>query len=130
MSCKILRNSEGRMKYKGMSLRGTKQSRTVQIHPVWRAIASYLPLTYSIYVNIGFERWRRLTPATLRWPTLSPASRKEGLKFFLPSLQQSWREGRRAEPRRGESSAPGLRHFHLHSPRILKLAMTWWTCHG
>ncbi|MCS3736185.1 hypothetical protein [Mucilaginibacter dorajii] len=27
----------------------------------------------------------------------------------------------------GESSPPcDLRHFHLHSPRILKLAMTWW----
>ncbi len=52
------------------------------------------------------ERWLRLTRSTLRWTTLSPASRKEGSKnkyLLTPLCDEVGERGRRAKPRRGES---------------------------
>jgi len=64
-----------------------------------KANRSFVPIhvTRSVYTKISFKRWSRLTPATLRWPTLSPAEAAKRVEthflFFLSPLSAKRREG-------------------------------------
>jgi hypothetical protein len=66
-----------------------------------------LVITELVLRKHGHERWLLLTRSTLRLTTLSPVSRKEGLKskkLLAPLCDEVGERGRRAKPRRGESS--------------------------